>query len=62
MTFSSFDSYPGIVVWHSRDLVNWQPVGPALTKPGRLRLGLRHREARRPLLHLLPGAHRDPSL
>jgi xylan 1,4-beta-xylosidase len=33
MTFSSFDSYPGIVIWHSRDLVNWAPVGPALTTP-----------------------------
>ncbi len=30
MTFSSFDSYPGLVIWHSRDLVNWQPIGPAL--------------------------------
>jgi hypothetical protein len=30
MTFSSFDAYPGLLVWHSRDLVNWQPVGPAL--------------------------------
>jgi xylan 1,4-beta-xylosidase len=33
MTFSSFESYPGIVVWHSRDLVNWGPVGPALKTP-----------------------------
>lgn len=33
MTFSSFLSYPGIVIWHSTDLVNWAPVGPALTKP-----------------------------
>ncbi|MEY2884860.1 MAG: hypothetical protein RL490_2584 [Pseudomonadota bacterium] len=33
LTFSSFDSYPGIVIWHSRDLVNWQPVTAALTKP-----------------------------
>lgn len=33
LTFSSFDSYPGIVIWHSLDLVNWQPVGPALTTP-----------------------------
>ena len=33
MTFSSFFSYPGIVIWHSTDLVNWAPVGPALTKP-----------------------------
>ena len=33
MTFSSFFSYPGIVIWHSTDLVNWAPVGPALFKP-----------------------------
>ena len=32
LTFSSFDSYPGVVIWHSRDLVNWRPVGPALTR------------------------------
>ncbi|HSK09607.1 MAG TPA: family 43 glycosylhydrolase [Vicinamibacterales bacterium] len=32
MTFSSFDAYPGLVIWHSKDLVNWQPVGPALFK------------------------------
>jgi xylan 1,4-beta-xylosidase len=32
MTFSSFDAYPGLVIWHSRDLVNWQPVGPTLFK------------------------------
>jgi xylan 1,4-beta-xylosidase len=30
MTFSSFNSYPGIVIWHSRDLVNWVPLGPVL--------------------------------
>jgi len=33
MTFSSFLCYPGIVIWHSTDLVNWAPIGPALTKP-----------------------------
>jgi xylan 1,4-beta-xylosidase len=33
MTFSSFYSYPGLVVWHSTDLVNWAPVGPTLFKP-----------------------------
>lgn len=33
MTFSSFQSYPGVVIWHSRDLVNWAPIGAALTKP-----------------------------
>ena len=32
MTFSTFDSYPGLILWHSRDLVNWQPIGPALTQ------------------------------
>ncbi len=32
MTFSTFDSYPGLVIWHSRDLVNWRPIGPALTR------------------------------
>jgi xylan 1,4-beta-xylosidase len=33
MTFSSFVSYPGVVIWHSRDLVNWSPIGPALKTP-----------------------------
>jgi xylan 1,4-beta-xylosidase len=31
MTFSTFDAYPGLVIWHSKDLVNWQPVTAALT-------------------------------
>jgi xylan 1,4-beta-xylosidase len=30
LSYSSFDYYPGVVIWHSRDLVNWTPVGPAL--------------------------------
>lgn len=30
MTSSSMDAYPGLMIWHSRDLVNWEPVGPAL--------------------------------
>ncbi len=33
MTFSSFQSYPGAVIWHSRDLVNWAPITAALTQP-----------------------------
>jgi beta-xylosidase len=33
LTFSSFDSYPGIVIWTSRDLVNWLPVTAALHSP-----------------------------
>ncbi len=30
LSYSSFDYYPGIVLWHSRDLVNWSPIGPVL--------------------------------
>lgn len=33
MTHSSFDAAPGLLIWHSRDLVNWRPLGPALRKP-----------------------------
>ena len=33
MTHSSFEASPGLLIWHSRDLVNWTPVGPALAKP-----------------------------
>ena len=33
MTFSSFYSYPGLVIWHSTDLVNWTPISTALRKP-----------------------------
>lgn len=33
VTFSSFDAYPGIVIWRSRDLVNWTPVTAALRTP-----------------------------
>ncbi|MEK8033840.1 family 43 glycosylhydrolase [Ideonella sp. DXS29W] len=33
MTFSSFQSYPGAILWHSRDLVNWAPITAALTRP-----------------------------
>src|SRR5687767_874815 len=32
MTFSSFEAYPGLQVWRSRDLVNWAPLAAALTK------------------------------
>jgi len=31
-TFSSFSYYPGIPIWHSRDLVNWTPLTAALTR------------------------------
>lgn len=32
MVHSSFGSVPGLLIWHSRDLVNWEPVGPALNR------------------------------
>ena len=32
MTHSSFDYLPGLVVWHSTDLVHWQPISTALSK------------------------------
>jgi xylan 1,4-beta-xylosidase len=31
-TFSTFDAYPGLTIWHSRDLVNWQPRSAALVR------------------------------
>lgn len=33
MTFTSFQSCPGLVIWHSTDLVNWTPLQPVLTRP-----------------------------
>ena len=33
LTYSSFYSYPGLVIWHSTDLVNWRPITAALTRP-----------------------------
>lgn len=32
MVHSSFEYYPGLLIWHSTDLINWEPVGPALTE------------------------------
>ena len=31
MTASSFNCFPGLPILHSRDLVNWELVGAALT-------------------------------
>jgi len=30
LTHSSFDYAPGLLIWHSRDLINWRPVAAAL--------------------------------
>ncbi|MEU1518451.1 glycoside hydrolase family 43 protein [Streptomyces sp. NPDC005811] len=35
---SSFEYYPGVPVFHSRDLVHWTQIGNALDRPGQLRL------------------------
>lgn len=32
MTHSSFEYYPGLLVWHSTDLVHWERIGYALHK------------------------------
>lgn len=38
MVHSSFAYYPGVPVFHSTDLVNWRPLGHALTRPGQVDL------------------------
>jgi len=35
---SSFEYFPGVPIFHSRDLVNWTQIGNALDRPGQLRL------------------------
>jgi alpha-N-arabinofuranosidase len=34
---STFAWFPGIPVWHSRDLVNWTQIGNAIDRPGQLK-------------------------
>ncbi|MCW2362308.1 MULTISPECIES: glycoside hydrolase family 43 protein [Sphingobium] len=35
---SSFAHFPGLPVWHSKDLVNWTQIGNAIDRPGQLNL------------------------
>ncbi|MDI6099361.1 glycoside hydrolase family 43 protein [Actinoplanes sp. NEAU-A12] len=35
---SSFEYFPGVPIFHSRDLVNWEQIGNALDRPGQLAL------------------------
>lgn len=52
-TFSTFDAYPGLTIWHSRDLVNWQPRRPALQRNiGSVWAPSLHRHAGRYLLYI----------
>ncbi|MBI3346415.1 MAG: family 43 glycosylhydrolase [Burkholderiales bacterium] len=32
LTHSSFEAVPGLLIWHSRDLVNWRPLANALSE------------------------------
>lgn len=33
---STFEYYPGVPIYHSKDLVNWALIGHALTRPSQL--------------------------
>ncbi len=35
---SSFEYFPGVPIFHSRDLVNWRQIGHCLTRPSQLPL------------------------
>ncbi|WP_369267811.1 family 43 glycosylhydrolase, partial [Streptomyces harbinensis] len=35
---SSFEYFPGVPVFHSRDLVHWEQIGNVMERPGQLRL------------------------
>lgn len=35
---STFEYYPGVPIYHSKDLVNWQLYSHALSRPDQLRL------------------------
>jgi xylan 1,4-beta-xylosidase len=36
---SSFEYLPGVPLFHSRDLVSWEPIGHVVERPGQLALG-----------------------
>ncbi len=38
LAVSSFEYFPGVPLFHSRDLVNWRPIGHALTRASQLDL------------------------
>ena len=46
---SSFEYFPGVPVFHSRDLVHWTQIGNALDRPSQLRLPAGHAVLRRDL-------------
>lgn len=38
MVTSSFEYFPGVPIFHSKDLVNWQQIGHVLDRPSQLKL------------------------
>jgi beta-xylosidase len=36
---SSFSYFPGVPIWHSKDLVNWKQIGHVLNRSSQLKLG-----------------------
>ena len=38
LTHSTFEFFPGLPIYHSRDLVHWEQIGNALTRPSQLPL------------------------
>lgn len=36
---SSFTYFPGVPIFHSKDLVNWRQIGHVLDRPSQLNLG-----------------------
>ena len=35
---SSFEYFPGVPIWHSRDLIHWRQIGHVLTRRSQLEL------------------------
>ena len=42
---SSFEFFPGVPIFHSRDLVNWRQIGHCLTRASQLPLQGQHASA-----------------
>jgi xylan 1,4-beta-xylosidase len=39
LAMSSFEYFPGVPIWHSRDLLHWQQLGHILTRRGQFARG-----------------------
>ena len=36
LAHSSFEYFPGVPIWHSRDLLHWTQIGHVLNRPSQL--------------------------